>query len=174
MQSVQNLFNSGPSLPAGQTSAGAFGGRPLGGQGGAAVSTTGTSGQLSSSGLAGVASKANGHAIKTVNDQTNYDLWEFWYDPTKDTSMGIGANAQNGAGGQNVQNGTALGQPANGNSFGTSSGFGTNSNTNNSNSNGNTSGFGQSTSPGSTTGNPSNTIIVNPSTTPTNQPNQPQ
>ena len=169
MQSVQNLFNSGPSLPAGQTTAGALAGQP-----GTLVSTTGTSGQLSSGGLAGVASKANGHAIKTVNDQTNYDLWEFWYDPTKDTSMGTGANAQNGAGGQNVQNGTALGQPANGNSFGTSSGFGTNSNTNNSNSNGNTSGFGQSTSSGTGTGNGSNTTNSNTSPTPNNQTNQPQ
>ncbi len=166
MQSVQNLFNSGPSLPAGQTTAGALAGQP-----GASVSTTGTSGQLSSGGLAGVASKANGHTIKTVNDQTNYDLWEFWYDPTKDTSMGSGSNAQNGAGGQNVQNGTALGQPANGNGFGTSSGFGSNSNTNNSNSNSSTSGFGQSTSPSPTTGSGSNTTN---STTPTNQINQPQ
>ncbi len=113
MQSVQSLFNRGPSFSQNQNGAGGFAG-----QGGTAVSTTGSTGQLNSGGLAGVASKAEGQTIKKVNDQTNYTLWEFWYDPSKDKSMSQGGSVQNGAGGQNVQNGTTLGQP------GISSGFG--------------------------------------------------
>lgn len=35
-------------------------------------------------GIAGVASKAAGKSIKVVNDQDDYSLWEFVYDPTKD------------------------------------------------------------------------------------------
>jgi hypothetical protein len=38
--------------------------------------------------LAGIASRATGHTIKRVNDQSDYSLWEFYYDPSKDTSMG--------------------------------------------------------------------------------------
>jgi hypothetical protein len=112
MQSVQNLFNSGPNLPtqATQTAASTIAGAPSTSTNG--VSTSGSSGQLHSGGLAGVASRAEGKTIKTVNDQTNYSLWEFWYDPTKDTSMGQNSNLQNGNGGQNVQNGTQPGQPA--------------------------------------------------------------
>ncbi len=49
---------------------------------------------VTSGGLAGVASKAQGHTIKVVNDQLDYSLWEFYYDPNKDTKqvMGIGTN----------------------------------------------------------------------------------
>jgi len=56
-------------------------------------------GQLSGGGIAGVASNAHGHSIKTVNDQTDYSLWEFYYDPTKDATRnmpGLGNGAQPG------------------------------------------------------------------------------
>ncbi len=82
--------------------------------------------------FAGVASKAQGKTIKKINDQTDYSKWEFWYDPSKDTSMGNNGNMQNGAGGQNIQPGSQLGQPAN-STFGNtgSSTFGNNGNTSN-------------------------------------------
>lgn len=52
-----------------------------------------------SGGLAGVASKARGESIKVVNDQVDYSLWEFYYDPTKDMK-------------QALPGGTGLGGPA--------------------------------------------------------------
>jgi hypothetical protein len=59
-------------------------------------------GVVQSGGIAGVASKAGGHSIKTVNEQDDYSLWEFYYDPRKDTApggvqMGAYAQQQNGA-----------------------------------------------------------------------------
>lgn len=118
-QLVQNLFASGANQPQGQTNAAAAlnGGA---GPGTATTSTTGSTGNISGGSFAGVASKAKGHTIKKVNDQTDYSLWEFWYDPSKDTSQGVGGAQQNGAGGQNVQNGAQLGQPAN-SAFGSTS-----------------------------------------------------
>ncbi len=62
-------------------------------------------------GIAGVASKALGSGIKSINDQTKYALWEFYYDMRKDQQAGVlgggqqlpGTNNnpsnQNGAGG---------------------------------------------------------------------------
>lgn len=47
-------------------------------------------------GIAGVASKASGESIKTVDDQSDYSLWEFYYDPTKDVRPGLAGGAQNG------------------------------------------------------------------------------
>jgi hypothetical protein len=47
----------------------------------------GNSGVTGGGGLAGVASKAQGHSIKAINDQVNYSLWEFYYDPTKDVKQ---------------------------------------------------------------------------------------
>lgn len=41
-------------------------------------------GAIQGSMIAGVASRAGGKSIKTINDQTDYSLWEFVYDPTKD------------------------------------------------------------------------------------------
>jgi hypothetical protein len=112
MQMVQNLFGSGANQPQAQTNAAAaFNGGA--GIGSTPTSTIGSTGNMSGGSFAGVASKAKGHTVKKVNDQTDYSLWEFWYDPTKDTSMGTTGAQQNGAGGQNVQNGTQLGQPAN-------------------------------------------------------------
>ncbi len=40
--------------------------------------------KVMSGGFAGVASKAKGHSIKVVNDQVDYSLWEFYYDPNKE------------------------------------------------------------------------------------------
>jgi hypothetical protein len=57
-------------------------------------------GVLNGGSIAGVASLARGSSIKTVNDQQDYSLWEFYYDPTKDTSAiagGSGINPLNGA-----------------------------------------------------------------------------
>lgn len=47
-------------------------------------------------GIAGVASKASGESIKTVDDQSDYSLWEFYYDPTKDVRPGLPGAGQNG------------------------------------------------------------------------------
>jgi hypothetical protein len=48
---------------------------------------------IMSGGLAGVASKAKGQSIKLVNDQDDYSLWEFYYDPMKDIKQGLPAGA---------------------------------------------------------------------------------
>ena len=64
--------------------------------------TRSTGGVLNSGGLAGVASKAAGHSIKAVNDQTDYSLWEFFYDPRKDATQGI-SNALSNASAQQQQ-----------------------------------------------------------------------
>jgi hypothetical protein len=133
---------------------------PASAQNGSFGSTNGSApaqmGTLNSGGLAGVASKASGHSIKTVNDQSNYSLWEFYYDPKKDTVPGgvpMGAfSQQNGgaAGQQPVPNG----QTPNG--FGASS-FGQGSSVGQSSGSGQSTGFGQSSSFGqSSFGNNSN------------------
>ncbi|MBV9759763.1 MAG: hypothetical protein JO340_04275 [Acidobacteriaceae bacterium] len=79
-------------------------GAPLAGTG-----TSGTSsgmGQISGGGIAGVASIAKGHSIKVVNDQTDYSLWEFYYDPTKDATKNMpGANIGQGVGASTGQPG---------------------------------------------------------------------
>ncbi len=74
--------------------------------------TTGgsTMGRITTGGIAGVASKAKGHSIKTVNDQDDYSLWEFYYDPTKDAARGMAgglpaAGAVNGNVGANAAGG---------------------------------------------------------------------
>ncbi len=38
-------------------------------------------------GIAGIASKYEGDSIKSYNDQTKYQLWEFVYDMSKDTMI---------------------------------------------------------------------------------------
>jgi hypothetical protein len=58
--------------------------------------TTGAS-RINSGGLAGVASKAQGHTIKVVNDQVDYALWEFYYDPSKDVKHVLPGAAGTGA-----------------------------------------------------------------------------
>ena len=70
-------------------------------------------------GVAGVASKAQGHSIKVVNDQIDYSLWEFYYDPSKDTKQltpgGAGLNGAQQPGNNGRTNG-----------FGNPNGFGNN------------------------------------------------
>jgi hypothetical protein len=68
-------------------------------------------GRISGGGIAGVASKAGGKTIKEVNDQTDFSLWEFYYDPSKDLTRGApnalapgGAPGQIGAPGNAPQN----------------------------------------------------------------------
>jgi len=80
MQMVQGLFNNQAQSPRSQngTSSG-FGVMQGGG------------------GMAGVASRAVGHSIKTIDDQDDYSLWEFYYDPTKDLQPGLPANGQRSA-----------------------------------------------------------------------------
>jgi hypothetical protein len=63
-------------------------------------------GTVMGGGIAGVASSAEGRSIKAVKKQTDYSLWEFYYDPTEDVLQGL-ANLQNTTsdGGVNI-NGT--------------------------------------------------------------------
>ncbi len=70
---------------------------------GSSIGTGSGTGTLMSGGIAGVASKAGGNSIKTVNDQDEYSLWEFYYDPTKDAMRGM-TNAQRNMTGGNGQN----------------------------------------------------------------------
>jgi hypothetical protein len=84
MRAIGNLLNGGANLPQARQ------------QG-----TFGQSGQIAGGSLAGVASKAEGHSIKLVNEQHNYSLWEFYYDPSKDTGQGA-ANAQNAGANQSL------------------------------------------------------------------------
>jgi hypothetical protein len=104
-QLVQNLLNN-PNPTGQQTTTQSSPSTP------AASPTTANRpmGTIMGGGIAGVASKATGHSIKTVNDQSDYSLWEFYYDPSKDASRGL-ANAVAGMG---AQAGTAAqtGQPA--------------------------------------------------------------
>lgn len=66
------------------------GGPSAGGTATGTASAFGNSGmgQMTGGGsLAGVASKAKGHSIKLVHDEDDYLKWEFYYDPTQDTTM---------------------------------------------------------------------------------------
>jgi len=73
MQTVRNLLAN----PNSQGQQGVTAGSPMG--------------VVNSGGIAGIASKAKGLSIKTVNDQTDYSLWEFYYDPRKDNPGVAGA-----------------------------------------------------------------------------------
>jgi len=93
---AQQLNNVNPKTPetgqTGQTQPGqqqpAFGINPSMGF----MTNTGTgagNGQIGAAGgIAGVASKALGKSIKTVNDQTKYSLWEFYFDLRKEQQAG--------------------------------------------------------------------------------------
>lgn len=64
----------------------------LGGAAGTTFNSNSSFGRISGGGaLAGVASIAKGHSIKLVDEQSDYSLWEFHYDPSKDTSLSGGA-----------------------------------------------------------------------------------
>ncbi len=91
MDAIRNLLNNPnptPQTGTSQTSAPQTTSVPAGSY---------TMGAVTGGGFAGVASKAEGHSIKTVNDQVDYSLWEFYYDPTKDLTRGIANAAQAGA-----------------------------------------------------------------------------
>lgn len=107
--------------------------------------------------IAGVASKAGGTGIKTVNDQDRYQLWEFVYDASKDAArQRAGAINQTGAaagvGNSGMTQGAAQSSPGFGNSGfgGGKSSFGNQSNSAFGNSN--NSAFGQSSGFGNSTG----------------------
>ncbi len=177
-----NLFATGQAgstagfAQTGGTGSSIFQNSPAGSQG--TGSTTGP-GQLNSGGLAGVASIAKGHTIKTVNDQTDYSLWEFFYDPSKDTMRipggsfgGAAAIPGQGLAGQNgsangVGLGSVSGQQSNtpsGFNFGGPSGSSTG-----------TGGGGSFSTPFGSTTTPPVPTGSNPSIgTPTSSPQQPQ
>jgi hypothetical protein len=69
------------------------GAQGVGGAAGTSFNSNSSFGRISGGGaLAGVASIAKGHSIKLVDEQSDYSLWEFHYDPSKDTSLSGGAN----------------------------------------------------------------------------------
>jgi hypothetical protein len=80
MQMVQKLFSTQGQISRPQSGAGSSFGVMQGG-----------------GGMAGVASRATGHSIKAINDQDDYSLWEFYYDPTKDLQPGLPGNGQRNA-----------------------------------------------------------------------------
>lgn len=101
MQTVQNMLNNPNSPPP-------PGGVQQASSSPAQASSSTAMGVINSGGFAGVASIAHGQSIKTVNDQSDYSLWEFYYDPTKDATRGLAAAAQ-ALGGQAAQ---PVAQPA--------------------------------------------------------------
>ncbi len=109
-QIVQNLFNKqGPSRP-GQNNS----------------STSGLGTLRGGGGLAGVASRASGQSIKTVDDQDDYSLWEFYYDPAKDVQPGLAGGGQSGApsGSQKSSTPATNGAQSSGKGFHLGNGFG--------------------------------------------------
>lgn len=110
--------NSAPGQPG-------FGSQPANAGTGAVPQgfASGGMGAIAGGGIAGVASKAGGKTIKVVNDQTDYSLWEFYYDPSKDLARGAGANAM-APGGALGQTGAQGNAPQN-----TNSGFGASTST---------------------------------------------
>ena len=102
-------------------------------------------------GIAGIASKASGQSIKTVDDQSDYSLWEFYYDPSKDVQPGLAGSGQSAVTppGTNpgVQNSSAApasnGTPSN--SFSLGSGFGSEGSTQSGNTPGNAISAGRAT-----------------------------
>jgi hypothetical protein len=129
---------AGANTALGSTGTSGFGSTAFGSSS-TSSSSSSRMGVIQSGGIAGVASKAEGRTIKTVNDQENYSLWEFYYDPTKDAMKNAaGALAQMGGGrGANQSNPNTTSGTNTSSGFGSSgsSGFGS-SNTN--------SGFGSS------------------------------
>ncbi len=78
---------------------------------GASNGTGSSMGVLQSGGIAGVASTAKGSSIKAVNDQTDYSLWEFYYDPSKDVA-GVGQSGINPMNGATQTQGNGVTIPA--------------------------------------------------------------
>jgi hypothetical protein len=113
-----------------------------------------TFGRLNSGGgIAGVASKAKGSTIKTMDGQTDFSKWEFVYNPQKDALAGMqgaanrmNSNANNPNSPNSNNSGAGFASPSSG--FGSSS-FGSNSSGFGSKSSGfgsSSSGFGSSSS----------------------------
>ncbi|MGA8029791.1 MAG: hypothetical protein WB992_21825 [Bryobacteraceae bacterium] len=124
---------------------------------------TGGIGAVTGGMIAGVASKAAGQTIKTVNDQTDYSLWEFYYDPRKDNlGPGIAGSVPGAQPGGQV-NPNAQGQGI----------FSTNS-AGNASPSGTVNGQGNFNSTGQNQGNTGNTNPPpsNPPGVPTNPPQQ--
>jgi hypothetical protein len=147
---LRSLLSNGPNPVAQQNTAAApntTAAQNTPGQTGSAFGQTTNksafSNNLSSGGIAGVASKAKGHTIKLINDQSDYSLWEFYYDLAKEANAGL-ANALQQQGNGNRPGVTNGGNaPGNGSSsgfslssgqssgFGSASGFGSSPNTTN-------------------------------------------
>lgn len=98
-----------PALNAVQNSI--FSARP-GGFGGSSSSTSLGTGNSPGGGIgiAGVATKYKGPAIKVVNERKKYQEWEFVYDMKKDKSL-LGAAGVNALNGQNTQQQGQQGSP---------------------------------------------------------------
>ncbi len=97
-------------------------------------------GRMQSGGIAGVASLADGAAIKTVNDQSRYKLWEFVYDMSEGCRTADGRRSESDGSSrgclQSGQHGLGQGSGTPGNSGFGNSGFGnSNSGFGNSNTN---------------------------------------
>jgi len=87
-------------------------GAPLAAGAAPTSSTAAPQGQVIGAGIAGVASKREQEGIKTYNDRTKYNEWEFVYDITKDpTKVGAAAAGANAAAAAASANG---GQGSNG------------------------------------------------------------
>jgi hypothetical protein len=91
---LRSLLNSSPNPPTAQQQQ-----QPAANRG---------NGTITGGGIAGVASIAKGHSIKLVNDQTDFSLWEFYYDLSKEANANRaaapqGTNAMPGAN-QNAAN----------------------------------------------------------------------
>lgn len=118
---------TGIAGPIGQTSPGVIGTSAFG-------SNNGTNTTLGGM-VAGVASIAQGHGIKVVNDQTDYSKWEFWFNP-QDPANGLGTGLGGPVPANQSSNAPNPNSPANGvSNFGNASGsfgggFGNSSNNN--------------------------------------------
>jgi hypothetical protein len=116
-------FGSNAATGTGATGNTAAGGAPSGSTFGQGTFGQGTMGKITGgSGIAGVASIAAGKTIKTVNDQTDFSLWEFYYDMAKEASTAMaGAMTGTGSAGGSGQPGTQAQPTGAGSSFGGSS-----------------------------------------------------
>jgi hypothetical protein len=114
-QTMQALLgNSNPNAPSPLTNA--AGAQTAGGVSGvgsafaAQTNSTGTSASNSNrvmgGGIAGVASKGKGQTIKRINDQSDYSLWEFYYDMAADLAGNGVAGSQIGSSNGTSANGT--------------------------------------------------------------------
>ena len=116
---AQQLNNVNPKTPEQASSTSAFGNTGTPGSPANLAGAAGNNQISAAGGIAGVASIAKGKSIKTVNDQTKYSFWEFYYDLRKDQQGG----AAGALGGQQNANG-ANSNGSNTSAFGQNSGPG--------------------------------------------------